>query len=211
MRLLLVNPNTTAAITATLAAAAGRRAAGRATITAVTAPFGRPALQTPEDCAAAIPAVVAAVAANPGFDAGIVAAFADPGMAEAQAIAGFPLVGLASEGMKAAGAGGRRFAIVTLGPALRPVLEARIAALGLASQLTEIHFLEAGVLQVAADRAAFHDQLAAATAACAGRGALAVLFGGAPFAGVADEIRHRVALPVLDGLDAAVDAAIARA
>ena len=59
----------------------------------------------------------------PGFDAVVIAAFSDPGLEEARAMSPVPIVGIAESAMLTALMCGGRFAIVTLGPALRPLLE----------------------------------------------------------------------------------------
>ena len=79
MRILLVNPNTDPAATARMLAAARRLVPATTTITAVAAESGL------VQCAAAAPAVVQSIAARRGtFDAAIIAAFSDPGLAAAR-------------------------------------------------------------------------------------------------------------------------------
>lgn len=209
-RILVINPNTSARITTILTAEARRIADDAAEVEGVTAPFGAASIESRAELAIAAHAVLEAIAAAPPCDAAIVAAFGDPGLDAAAEIAPMPVVGLARAGLQASAADGRRFAVVTLGRHLRPELERAAVAAGVADRLTSIRFLDGGVLDLAHDRERFLDAMVAAAAACvAEEGAEAVLFGGAPFAGVGRDLAGRVAVPVLDGLTCAVEAALA--
>ncbi|ALG74561.1 hypothetical protein VY88_30575 [Azospirillum thiophilum] len=205
MRILIANPNTSARITARMVEAARALVGGGATIVGATAPFGAPALETPADLAIAELAVPAMLGAHPDCDGAIVGAFGDPGLAQARTAFGKPVQGLGEAGLRAAGTGGRRFAVVTLGPAMRPAIEARVSDLGLADRMVGIAFLSGGVLDLAAEPWRYHGEILDAVAAARDRGAEAVLLGGAPFSGWSGRLRARAALPLLDGLTAALD------
>ena len=208
-RVLLVNPNTSARITQILADEARRLVGENAEIVAVTAPFGASALECRAELVIAAHAVLETIAANRDCDAVVIGAFGDPGLEAARDIARGAVFGLGQSGLRAAGAGGRRFAIVTVGARLRGEIERMVAACGLSHQLSAIRFLEGGVLDIAADRARFCDAMAAAAAACATEdGAEAVLFGGAPFAGVGRELAGRAIVPLVDGLTSAIADAV---
>lgn len=208
--ILVINPNTSERITAILLAQARHVAGDAAAVVAVTAPFGAASIESRAELVVAAHAVLEAIAAAAPCDAAIVAAFGDPGLDAAAEIAPMPVIGLARAGLQAAGANGRRFAIVTLGRHLRPELERAAVTAGVADRLTSIRFLDGGVLDLAHDRPRFLDAMVQAAAACvAEEGAEAVLFGGAPFAGIGQDLEGRVAVPVLDGLTCAVEAALA--
>lgn len=209
-RILLLNPNSSASVTTMLEAFARRHLGTRALITALTAPFGPPALATEADVAVAARAVEAMVRDAPGHDVAIIAAFGDPGLDTVREMSAMPVLGIGEEGMRTAAEGGRRFAVVTLGPAMREAIERKAAGLRLDWAMTGICFVEAGVLDIAADPAAFHDTLVWTARVAAERGAEAILFGGAPFAGIAGGIADRVPVPVVDGVTAALDAALQR-
>jgi Asp/Glu/hydantoin racemase len=203
--ILLINPNTSASVTARLAAEARRVAEPGVTIRAVTAPFGAPAIQTPEELGVAADAVLAAMSANnTDCDAAIIGAFGDPGLDAARAAASMPAFGLGEAGILAASADGRRFAIVTVGAAMRSDIMRRAERLGVADRLVALQFLTASVANVVRDRAALIPTVVDAVTDCAARGAQAVLLGGGPFVGLAHGVSERTAVPVLDGLHAAI-------
>ena len=80
----------------------------------------------------------------------------------------------------AAGRGGRRFVIVTLGAAMVETIASRAATLGLASQLAAIRLLPFSIAEMIEDRDARRDAIAAAVRASAQEnGVEAVLLGGA--------------------------------
>ena len=143
MRILVINPNTTMAVTETIVAEARRSAPPQVEITGVTARFGSPFIQTPEESDTARQAVLELVSRlAPGFDAVVIAAFSDPGLEEARAMSPVPIVGIAESAMLTALMCGGRFAIVTLGTALRPILENAAYSLGCAGRLSAIHILD---------------------------------------------------------------------
>lgn len=209
-RILLINPNTSPVVTDILVAEARRIAGEAAEVEGVTAPFGSASLECRAELVIAAHAVLEAIAAHVDYDAAVIGAFGDPGLEAAREIATAPVFGLGDSGIRAAAAGGRRFAIVTLGARLRVDIERMIAACGLSRQLAAIHFLNARVLDVVSDRATFSDALVAAANSCVKESAAeSVLFGGAPFAGVSRELASRIAVPIFDGLASAMQDALA--
>ena len=209
-RILLINPNTSRSVTDLLAEEARRAAGGRAEIVAATARFGAAGIECLAEAAVAAHAVLEGVAEHPNVDAVIVAAFMDPGLEALREVAPMPAVGLAEAGVCAAASGGRRFSIVSLGPALRPGVERIVAGCGASGGLASIRYVSAGVLQLARDRAGLLDEIVAvANRAAAEDRAEAILFGGAVFAGVSREIAGRVPVPLVEGVAAAVEAALA--
>jgi Asp/Glu/hydantoin racemase len=208
--ILIVNPNTSEVVTAWLVAEARRVAADECTIVGVNAPSGVGAIQTPAELALAGTSVMATMDAHPDVDAVIIAAFGDPGLhgaraAEAARAVPRPVVGLAESGLLAAGQGGRRFAIVTMGTAMEDDVAARVASLGLARQVTATLFLPVVIPDLIADRAAKRSMIADAVRRCADQSdAEAVLLGGAPLAGLAAGLAEEMGIVVLDGVAASV-------
>jgi Asp/Glu/hydantoin racemase len=152
---------------------------------------------------------LAAITANADCAAAIIGAFGDPGLEEARATRPIPIVGLGESGIRAAAAGGRRFSIVTAGTAMHEALLAKIDALGVRDRLASLRYLSHTVLDVVRDRARVLPDAVTAIAACAAEdGADAVLLGGAPFAGAAHLLAEGSAIPVLDGVEAAVGSAL---
>lgn len=212
MKLLVINPNTSAATNARIRAAATATAAGKVEIEVVSAPSGIEFIESAEQSEATVPAVLEVVAARHAeVDAIVIAAFSDPGLPEARAIAACPVLGIAESAMRAAASRTDRFVIVTLGAALLDVIERNAARSGYAAQLAAVRILPWPLAEVAADpdhfREAFRQECARAMR---DDGAGAVIIGGGPLAGIAEAVAPDIGIPVLDGVRCAVATAQGR-
>jgi allantoin racemase len=199
MRLLIINPNTTAAITAKVAAAA-RLALPRPTqITAATGRFGARYIASRASFAVASHAALDAFAAfGAGHDVVLLACFGDPGLEALREVAGCPVISLIDASCAEAGAGGRRFSIVTGGERWGPMLQEMIAARGLARQLVSIRTVAPTGGQIASDPAGSAALLAQTCELCAAEdGAEAVILGGAGLIGIAEMIRPGLKVQVV--------------
>ncbi len=211
LRILLINPNTTASITERLAAFAGEIAGG-ATIVPVTVRFGARYISTRAAATIAAHAALEALAAHVGeCDAVYLACFGDPGLPALQEMSPVPVVGMAEAACRVAAECGR-FSIVTGGVLWQAMLHEYVASLGLADRLASIRVVAATGDEIARDPAAALADLAAAGAACAREdGAQAVILGGAALAGLAARVQDRVPVPVLCAVELGTKAAVAAA
>jgi len=206
MRLLLLNPNTTTALTDRMVAAAGLVAAETTTITARTAPRGVPYIATRAE--AQIGGAIALemlAACHHEFDAGIIAAFGDPGLGGARELFSLPIVGLAEAGMLMACTLGRQFSIVTFAAALEPWYRECVQWHGLTTRCASIRTLDgafASIVDVQEEKENLLVDLA--QKAIAQDGADVILLAGAPLAGLAGKVRKRLPVPVIDCVGAAV-------
>lgn len=127
IRLLVINPNSTEAMTASIADAARRAAEEGAEVVAKTNTVGPPSIQGEADGVAAVPGVLALIASAPSdVDAAIIACFDDTGLSEARAAAPFPVVGIGEASYILAGLLAERFSVVTTLAVSIPVLEGNI-------------------------------------------------------------------------------------
>ncbi|MBA4741486.1 MAG: aspartate/glutamate racemase family protein [Azoarcus sp.] len=213
MRILIVNSNTTEAVTAQLLDAARRLCPPGVEVVAATAPCGVAAIERPEHLPqAALGTLRGFEAHGGGADAGIVACFSDPGLTEVRAAMPFPVVGLAEAACLGAAAGGRRFAVVLLGYAMRDVLHGLIADYGCADRLAAIECLSVGVLEFGRNPDAHMGELHEAVRRCVDEaGAEVVVLGGAVTAGLGEALSAISPVPVLDGLECALRMAAERA
>lgn len=209
MHALILNPNTTASVTARLEAAALARWPARISAIGATARFGAPYIACETSFALAAAAVVDTWARHPmrpALQGVLVGCFGDPGYWALQEASGLPVAGLAEASFEAAAARGR-FAIVTGGARWRPTLERVAVATGHAPLLAGIDTVTATGAQLAADPA-----LARAVLGDACRRALeqwqpdAIIIGGAGLAGMAASLQADCAVPLIDSVDAGLDA-----
>jgi allantoin racemase len=137
IRLLFINPNSTARMTETIAEAARAVAAPDVEILARTNHAGPPSIQGEADGAAAVPGLLAEIAAatsdaRDAPDAIIIACFDDTGLAEARAAAPCPVIGIGQAAYHAAELLGKPYSVVTTLAVSVPILEANLATYGLA-------------------------------------------------------------------------------
>jgi Asp/Glu/hydantoin racemase len=206
MRLLLINPNTTAAVTDRLAAV-GRAIADRDTqILALTAPRGFPYVSARSEAQIAGAIALEMIADHAeGADGAIIGAFGDPGLFAARELFDFPVVGMSEAAMLTACMLGARFAIVTFAAALGPWFEDCVASHGLTGRCAAVRALDGGFASLADvqdEKEALLVDLA--NRAVAQDGADVVILAGAPLAGLAAKVKARVAVPLVDPVAAAV-------
>ncbi|MBV0914265.1 aspartate/glutamate racemase family protein [Anianabacter salinae] len=206
MTLLIVNSNTTPAITDLLRTEAQRVVRPGTGITALTAAHGPAAIETPQDVDAAARATEEAICGHDGpVDAAVIACFSDPGLAAIRRRCAFPVVGLAEAAMFAACMLGARFSIVTVSPPSVPGILSLARAYGLSQRLSGVHALDRGVLQGHRDPEGTLGQLGdLAARSLATDGSDVIVLGGAITAGMARRIAPRLDRPVVDCLAAAV-------
>lgn len=206
MRILLLNPNTTDAMTTRLATVGRAAAAPGTEIVPITAPRGVPYIATRAEAQIGGAIALEMLAEHHrSVDAAIIAAFGDPGLLGARELFDLPVVGMAEAAMLAACMLGRRFAIVTFARALGPWYEECVAMHGLSDRCAGIRMLDsafASVSDVQDEKEALLVDLA--NRAVVDDEADVVILGGAPLAGLAMKVRDRIPVPVVDQVQAAV-------
>ena len=200
MRILVVNPNTSASMTdrvrRELEAVKGRETE----LTVVNPTEGPAAIESAEDEALAIPPMLALIReAAPRHDAVVIACFSDPGLREAREIMSIPVVGIEESSLHLAAQLGRRFTILTSRATRVPAKVEHVERLGLSSRLASVRPLEMGVLEMDADpeRAALRI-LEVGAAAVREDGAEVIVLGCAGLAGHASALGPALGVAVVD-------------
>jgi allantoin racemase len=205
MRILLINPNTTQALTDRLEAAAREVASPDTLLECCTAQAGVPYISTRTEALIGGLSVLEILAErHRDFDAAIVAAFGDPGLGAARELYDLPVVGLAEAGMLTACMLGGRFAIVTFAQALGPWYAECVAWHRLESRCAGIRMLEGefrSISDVQEEKEALLVDLA--LRAVDEDEADVIVLAGAPLAGLASRVRDRIPVPVVDCAQAA--------
>ena len=213
MRLLIINPNTTAAITSLLGAHARQVAGPEMQIDAVTARFGAPYIACEATYAVAGHAVLdawacALAAGSTPPDAVLIGCFGDPGLLALRESSRAPVTGLAEAAFVEAASHGP-FAIVTGGKRWKPMLERLAHQLGYGQLLQGIHTVVPTGAELAQNPIEARRLL---TAACQQAvkdfQAKAVILGGAGLAGMAAAIQSDVDVPVIDSVLAGIRQAL---
>jgi Asp/Glu/hydantoin racemase len=213
VRILLINPNTSAEVTELIAQRVRPMLPEGDVLVPVTGRFGARYIAARAAVAIAGHAALDALAAHVGgCDAVYLACFGDPGLAALQELSPVPVVGMASSSCYAACAKGDRFGIVTGGANWKPMLTELVAGLGLADRFTGVRTIAPTGDKIARDPEAALADLAGACEQCRTEGgADVVILGGAALAGLAARIQPRVSIPVLCSVETGMQALLAAA
>jgi len=207
MKLLLLNPNTSQAMTDGIAAAAREVAAAGTEIVARCSSFGPLSIEGhfEEAFAAAGVAEQARLAATEGFDASVIACFGDPGLDAAREALSGPVLGIAEAAFHAASFVATGFSVVTTMTRTCVIAERLVQRYGFERSCRGIHGTDIPVLaletcgeetvaliEAVARRAMAQDRSEAIVLGCAGMAALCA------------ELQRRLGVPVIDGVAVAV-------
>lgn len=209
MRLLLINPNTSAHITARLVASARQAMAAGDLLSAVTATQGPAAVRSAAGLhEAELSAMALATAHAADHDAivlGISLDGAAPGLRAR--FPQLPVVGMTEAALLTACLRSDRIGVLTLGAALLPLYWRRITEVGVATRVVGVEApeapaaFEAGACDVAPALLAC---LAEASDRLRCAGAQAIVLAGAVLCGYARALQAHTGLPMFDGVDCAV-------
>lgn len=202
MRILVVNANTTEAITQACVAAARAAAAPATRIIGATPGFGPAVISTRAENAIAAHGLLATLAEHAGgIEAAILAVSHDTALEAARQMMPCPVIGMTEAACLTACLLGGQFGVLTLGEAR--AYEELVARHGLASRCAEVRGLPLTPQDALRDPEAARALVLEAAAAMAPR-CDAVVLAGAALAGMAAELQDRAPLPLLDGIVCAV-------
>ena len=205
MRILIVNPNTTASMTAKIGAAAYTVASPGTEIRAVNPAMGPENIEGYYDEAFSLPGLLEEIRRGEaeGFDGYVIACFDDTGLDAARTVATAPVVGICEAAMHVASMLGGRFSVVTTLARSVPALEGLARRYGVADRC-RVRAAEVPVLAledpasgaVARVEAEIGQAMREDSAEC-------IILGCAGMADLAADLTRRLGLPVIDGVAAA--------
>lgn len=205
MRILVVNPNTTASMTETIAAAARAVAGAETEIVAVTSRMGPVSIEGYYDEALAVPGLLAAIGEHAGqVDAVIIACFDDTGLDAARALADVPVIGICEAALSMAGFIALRMSVVTTMERSRAPIELLVHRYGFSAR-TKVRAADIPVLSLEDPASNASEKLRAEmTRAINEDRAEAIVLGCAGMADLARDMQAEFGVPVIDGVSAAV-------
>jgi allantoin racemase len=206
MRLLLANPNTTQAVTDTIAAAARAAAAPGTEIVPATARFGARVIGTRTEMAIAEHAAVDLLAREAdGCDAVIIGASIDSGLRASREMLAVPVLGLTESALHVACLTGGRFGAVTLSRRSAYVLREMIEGYGLLSRCGGLRAVDSNPLDLLAAPERVADLILAQATDLVERDMVdVVVLVGAVMAPMPARVQPRLAVPVVEGVSCAV-------
>ncbi len=207
MRIQVINPNSSASMTATIAAAARAVAAPGSEIIAATARGGPVSIEGHYEEAVATIAMLEEVRRGEaaGCDAHVIACFGDPGLLAAREIARGPVLGIAEAAMHAACFIATGFSIVTTLTRTRIIAEQLVRNYGMEHACRRVRATDLAVLELedpASDARA--KIIAACERALDEDGSGAIVLGCAGMADLTAAVAQALGVPVIDGVAAAV-------
>lgn len=202
-RIVVVNPNTTEAMTDAMMQCA-RLAAGDCDVVGVTSSMGPTSIEGHYDEALAVPGLLHAISSHSHADAFVVACFGDPGLDAARELADVPVLGIAEAAMKTATLLGNSFSVVTSLTRTIGRATSLTRTYGLERQCAGIWACEMEVLALDIDRESTFERILATS-----RDALrtdesdALVLGCAGMAWLPARLSAELGVPVIDGVGAA--------
>jgi allantoin racemase len=206
MRILVVNPNTTASMTATIAESASRVAHSGTEIIPVTSAMGPVSIEGYYDEAFAVPGLLAEIAKGEkaGVDAAIIACFDDTGLDAARALTDIPVIGICEAALATTAFIAQRFTVVTTMERSRLPLEHLVYRYGMAGRC-KVRAADIPVLSLEDPASNAGERLRAEISiALQEDRAEAIILGCAGMADLTAELRAEFGVPVVDGVAAAV-------
>lgn len=206
MRILLINPNISDSVSDLIRAEAQRSASPGTEIEVMTAPFGVAYIETRfESLVAAYATAQLAAEHCARFDAVVVAAFGDPGLAGLRELLPIPVTGMTEAALATAHLLGHRISIIAISQRIQAWYRETVEAYGFGSRLASIRALDRPLSSIGGVQEEHaHALHALAERAVAEDGADVIILAGAPLAGLARSLHGRLPVPMVDGVSSAV-------
>ena len=205
MRIWLINPNTTQAMTAKIEDCARAVVGSETSVMGVTSEQGPESVECHYDEAMSVPGMLQAIRRGEqnGVDGYVIACFGDPGLDASREVAAGPVIGIAEAAMHTASHLGRGFSIVTtLGRTTGRAADLA-ERYGMQRFCRGIHACEIPVLDLGTDPNARKVITEACREVLESDGSDVVVLGCAGMADLCAPISAELGVPVVDGVGAA--------
>jgi len=208
MRILVVNPNTTSAMTRKIAQAARQAARSDSEIIAVNPEDGPASIEGFYDEAFSVPGLIAEIGRHPEADAVVLACFDDSGLDAARCVTEAPVIGIGEAAFHTASFLACKFSVITTLRRSLPAIEHNLAKYGLAARCAKVRASDIPVLDLEEDGPAVRERIAEQIRRAIDEDAAeAIVLGCAGMTDLAQSLTREHGLPVLDGVACAVSLA----
>lgn len=206
MKIAVINPNTTAAMTEGIGQAAHCASRPDTEILVRQSPRGPAAIEGPYDGALCVPGLLEALRAAEaeGASAHVIACFDDTGLDAARAISRRPVIGVGEAALHVASLLAQQFCVVTTLSRSVPTLRNNILRYGFERRCPQVLASDIPVLDLHDPASGAQGKIAALMSRAIGEGAEACILGCAGMAELAGDLQDQLGVPVIDGVDAAV-------
>lgn len=205
MRILVINPNTTASMTRKIGMAAEAAASPATEIVAVNPNDGPPSIEGYFDEVFVIPGILAEMTKAGPVDAYVIACFDDTGLDAARCATEAPVIGIGEAAFHLATLVAGRFSVVTTLARSIPAIEHNLSKYGLASRCAKVRASDVAVLDLELPGSDARRKVSAEIARAVSEDrAEAIVLGCAGMADLAHALSLEHGVPVLDGVACAV-------
>lgn len=206
MKLHVINPNTSSAMSATLQKVT-QYAARSSSVAVLTSTQGPPSLESHVDDALAVPGILLlahALRHKGATDGVLIACFGDPGIDAVRELCCAPVLGIAEAAMHTAAILGHRFSVVTTLPRTIPTAQRILQRTGLYRQCARVRACALPVNALEDAGACWPVLLAECKQAIAEDDIDTLVLGCAGMADMAEALSDTLGIPVIDGVRAGI-------
>lgn len=206
MKISVINPNTTVAMTREIGEAAERSAAAGTELLIRQSAYGPSAIEGPFDGAMCLPGLLKAIheAEVEGAKAHIIACFDDTGLDAARALSHRPVIGLGEAALHFASLVAQEFCVVTTLSRSIPTLKMNILRYGFDRRCTQVLASDIPVLDLHLPESGARERISDLIVQGMNNGAEAAILGCAGMSDFATILQRSLGIPVIDGVDAAI-------
>jgi allantoin racemase len=207
IRILVINPNTTASMTEKIRASAESVRGAATRITALNPSEGPRSIEGHFDEAMCLPGLLREVQAGEadGYDGFVVACFDDTGIGACREIATGPVVGICEAAMHAASMVATSFSVVTTLPRSVPIIERLALEYGMERRLRRVRAADIAVLALEEEGSAARERVRAEVILAIEQDRCeAVILGCAGMADLTAWLSQETGVPVIDGVVAGI-------
>jgi allantoin racemase len=211
-RILVINPNSTEAVTAGIdKAMEPLRMPGGPAIECVTLKEGPPGIDTQAHVESAVAPITTMVKSRDNdCSAFVIACYSDPGLHAAREVTSKPVLGIAECGMLTALTLGQRFGVISILRKSIPRHLRYVGQMGLNDRMAGDRAIGLGVVELVDEARTFNRMAEVAAELRDDDGADVLIMGCAGMARYRDRLQRHVGLPVVEPSQAAVSMAIGR-
>jgi len=213
MKILVINPNSTEAVTRGIdAAMVPLRAEGGPQIDCVTLPEGPPGIETQQHVDSVVAPLLKLVRERESdYAAFVIACYSDPGLFSVREATRKPVLGIAECGILTALTLGQKFGVIAILAQSIPRHLRYVGAMGVADRLAGELPLGLGVTELGDEQGSFGRMVEVGRALRETHGADVLVMGCAGMARYRQALQEEVGIPVVEPTQAAVAMAIGRA
>ena len=205
MKILVLNPNTTASMTAKIAVTAKKYAHEGSEIIAVNPESGPESIEGYYDEALSLAGIIQTVRQYPQVDAIVMACFDDTGVDAVRCMTDVPVIGIGEAGYHAASLVSNKFSVITTLARSVPALEHNLLRYGLDRRCAKVRSAQIPVLDLETNGKLARERIKCQILKAIEQDqAEAIVLGCAGMTDLTKSLTQELGLPVIDGVGVAV-------